>query len=288
MSLRQPDISTDSPEFRTDVPDIFADMPWVKYGETRRTNPEIDILSGSVAQADLPLDTTFDLHNLPDDRHLFKSIERLRAANRIQTLLGKLGLNELARPRPEYATHLITDEHFELISSIREDRSFADAVHTEVDGRGIMFSPADCPLVIVADATKNHQSLTVIHAGYESLGRDIVGKTLSQLSLRATNAHVFITPHATNDYSVYGEPLERLEKSPVTQDHLGPANDQGARTLNFSSALISRLSEYGIQPHHIEVSPDDSLTDPTLYSQRNHRQKGVNGRNAVIAGMLQN
>ena len=286
MKSPRQQIDVHSTEFRTEVPDIFADIPWVRYGETRRTNPEDDALSGSVAQADLPLDATFDLQEPPGDRAVFKSVERIRSANRIAALLGKLGLHELARPRPEYATGLITDEQFDHICSTREDRAFADAVHTRLNGRGIMFSPADCPLVVVADPTKYHESLTVIHAGYKSLGEDIVGLTLGQLPLTTKNAHVFITPHALNNYPVYGAPLKNLENSPVTRDHLGPTDDKGNRNLNFSSAIIARLGDFGIRHSHIAVSPDDSLTDPTLFSQRNWQQKGVNGRNAIMAGIV--
>lgn len=278
-------IDIPSSEFYTEVPAIFNDMPWVRYGETRRTNPSRDTLSGSVAQADLPLDNTFDLLEPSNDRDYFKLTERMRSAKRISILLGRLGLKNLARPRPEYSTHLLGDEQFELISSTEENRAFADAVHTKTKGRGIMFSPADCPLVVLADPTKNHKSLTVIHAGYKSLGEDIIGLTLDQLQLKTPNIHAFVTPHALTDYPVYGAPLDALERSPVTQDHLGPIDDKGNRSLDFSGAIIARLGEFGVKSGHMEVSQDNSLTDPTLYSQRNWQQKGVNGRNAVMAGI---
>ena len=272
-------------EFYTEIPAIFESMPWVRYGETRRTHPSRDILSGSVAQADLPLDNTFGLLKLSNDRDYFKLTERMRSANRISMLLGRLGLKDLARPRPEYSTRLLEDDQFELISSIKENRAFADAVHTKTKGRGIMFSPADCPLVVLADPTKNHQSLTVIHTGYKSLGEDIIGLTLDQLQLKTPNVHAFITPHALTDYPVYGPPLDALERSPVTQNHLGPTDDKGNRSLDFSGAIIARLGEFGVKCGHIQVSQGNSLTDPTLYSQRNWQQKGVNGRNAVMTGI---
>ena len=148
-----------------------------------------------------------------------------------------------------------------------------------------MFSPADCPLVIIADPTKDRHSLTVIHAGYKGLGKDIIGSALDQLDIKRKEAHVFITPHALKGFQVYGEPLVELESSAVTREHLGPSDTEGKRSLNFGSAIIARLIELELDPHHIEVSSDNSLTDPTLYSQRNWRQKGANGRNAVMVGI---
>lgn len=195
-------ITPDSSEFYTKTPEIFDAMPWVKYGETRRTRPDLDWLSGNVAQADLPLDNAHSLLSSDEEPATFKQIERQRSAKRISILMSTLALKELARPRPEYKTNLLSDGQFESITHTKLDRAFADAVHTQVEGRSIMFSPADCPLLVLADPTKNHHSLTVIHAGYKSLAEDIIGKTLANLPLNLPNTHVFISPHASSDYPI--------------------------------------------------------------------------------------
>ncbi len=286
MKVSYPDIPANSSEFITETPEIFADFPWIRYGETRRTSPQVDPLSGSIAQADLPLGNTYDLLQPPIDRETFMRIERKRSATRIAMIMSMLCLKELARPRPEYATNLLDDSQFDTVCHTKSERAFADAVHTNVEGRGIAYSPADCPLLIVADPTEDHQNLTVVHAGYKSLAEDIIKKTLSQLPLKIPNTHVYVSPHALSNYPIYGSMLDKLEKSPVTRYHLGPLDEEGNRNLNFAASIVAQLGELGIKETHIAISPDNSLTDPTLYSQRNWKAKGVNGRNAVMAGIV--
>lgn len=269
-------------EFNTAKPEIFESIPWLTYGITMRdTRPGTDPLSGNVSSSDGVLSGAKNLEIADYDL----AREKKRAQARRQALLSRLALRDIAAPLPAHGVEAVeanskTLPRLNYLSNI-PNKIEADAVHSSTDGVGLAFNPADCPITILAD-TKG-QRIAAIHCGYKGLARDIVAKTLSELSLNSKETLVYITQHAHNLSIPRPEMVDLLNKSPVTRYHL--SEDANSPILNMKQVIYEQLEKFHYLDNHIQTSEVDTLTDPRFFSHRNGAAgKDVNGRCAVVAG----
>lgn len=278
-------MATNNPEIRTDKPDIFQDtsLDWLAYGETRRIDNKMSGNMGdrsSVINADTHLQVA---PNMPYEEWAQQEIAAVQA--RDKDLRTALEVDTIGYPQPEHDTALINlDESIGKVSvnSAAADRDWADATVLSRTGYASSFTPADCPIINVVDPVT--RTIAQIHTGYQGLEKNIIAKTFSRIPLISPkDALVYISPHGRDKYVVFGPVLERLEENPITREFVTSRN--GVSYFAMSALAAHQLHESGVDKDSIQISTENSLTEPSLYSQRNYKLKGANGRNGVVLGI---
>jgi copper oxidase (laccase) domain-containing protein len=275
-------------EFNLQKPALYEELKWVAYGEGRRDPAISDSLTGNGTEADLLLETAYEFtsSHLPKETWLAK--ERYLARQRITALRQYMGIIALGRPRPDHGTNYIDlDKDMNNVRDVRPSthRLHGDATVTETPGFGSVFTPADCPIINLVEP--RCRAIAQIHAGYDGMSKGVIPVNMDRFTkaydFAPQETLAYVSPHAISNYEVYGDVLTRLSESVFTRDHLETLN--GRTYLRMGQLVFAQLSEAGVAENHIEISTDDSFTDPTLYSQRNYRQKRTNGRNPIAIGI---
>lgn len=204
-------------------------------------------------------------------------------------LKRQLGLHAIGYPSPVHGLdliHLDTAMSQVDISTPFKDRTKADASLLTEPGTASVIAPADCAVVNIVDVRTG--ALLQDHAGYVGIGANIAAHTLKEAKdvINPKQSVAYVSPHAQEGYvinQVNNVLVERFEANPYLQPFL-TYKENGDVELNMADAFKAQLIEAGIPEANIEVSPDNSLTDPTLYSQSEFLTKGINGRNGMLFG----
>jgi copper oxidase (laccase) domain-containing protein len=274
-----------SQEFKLEKPAIFSDpsLDWVSYGETRRTDNK---MSGNMGDRSSVINPDTHLLVAPDMPYEQWAAQEIAAVQtRDHILRTMLNLDSIGYPQPEHDTSLINlDQSIDDVSINKPaaDRTWADATFLSKPGYASSFTPADCPIINVVDAVS--RTVAQIHTGYQGLEKNIIQKSFdTMLNVSAKDALVYISPHGRENYVVFGPVLDRLRNNPMTREFV--TTSEGTSYFAMSALAAHQLHEVGVRTDAIQISHDNSLTDPTLYSQRNYKLKGANGRNGVVLGI---
>lgn len=275
-----------SSEYNLHTPDVF-DEPWIVYGETRRQPDSLEPLSGNTAVSKSVLDSAYQLIQPDMDQASWTAQESQKAQERIRKLQQALGLRALGAIRPSHGTNIVDlNLYLENTSPSLplEERKRGDVSVTTDAGIGCYLAPADC-LVINLVNTKE-ANIAQIHAGYRGLAKNIIPRSLQTLQqvyrFSPKNTLAYISPHAQNNFEMYGKPLNEIASNPQVQSFLSPHDNQVI--FDMTNFAKQQLIENGVYEQHLEISPDNTFDNPTLYSQRQAKSKGYNGRNAIVLG----
>lgn len=278
-------------EFRLDTPEIFQGLA-VRYGETRRDPTSPRYMSGNSTESEAIIGHAYNTYSLDanDDIQAWTAERLAEARIRVEHMRRLLGFQAgLALARPVHETGLIdADTSFDTIRNELplNSRAPGDAIVTRTPERGSMYNPADCILANVAYYNVNAIATAQIHAGWKGLRDDIIGKTLYELNktgLTPSKAIVYISPHARS-FTLYGSSLESLRDAGL-RDYLDMTRSPIEPIFNMTRLAQDQLENAGVK--FIDVSEDDSMTDPTLYSHYLHRHdpQAPVGRNGVAFGL---
>lgn len=145
-----------------------------------------------------------------------------------------------------------------------------DAILTRESNRGLVFTPADCPVVNIAYI--NHSSVEAvaqIHAGAKGIIGNIVGQALHEFArdgLSPRTAVAYIGPHS-RQYSLYGDRLEEAFQHNL-QPYLTPILASDHEHFNMALAIRDQLTEAGMREYRIETSEADTALDGHYFSHR--------------------
>lgn len=286
---------------RTETPEVFKapslDRLGLVYAETRRDLSEpLATLSGSMSVQEMSGDIPLVISR--------KNYERSGAslpfedwANFIKhqvesydaTVKHELGFSAIGYLNPVHGTDLLDLDlhmaHAEMAIPFAE-RPYADAAVVRKLGRASCIAPADCLVVNVVDPES--ETLLQMHAGYVGLQNRIVGKTFQRLraEVNPRRSLAYVSPHAQKGFvinQINNGLVDRFEQSPELAPYL-VRRSNGDVELDMTSSLVQQLEEAGVRPENIQVSQDNSLTDPTLYSQSDFLTRSINGRNGMFFG----
>lgn len=272
-------------EIVTAKPVIFDDpsLDWVAYAETRRTSGG---MSGNLSDrtGNMNLEN-YEIINPPLSYNEWLEQETDFVKIRHQKILARLSLSDIAYPNPVHGTNLIEVKPPIVSSSIHfeaQRRYSADAALVQTEGIASCVTPADCPVLNLVE-TKERSTLQ-IHAGYQGLKLEVVKKVFEKISPATTKNYLaYISPHAINGFAVYGAVLEDLASNAATRDFIYNRND--SHYFDLGAASMQHLIDIGIPESHIQLSTDDTLSQPELFSHRNRHEKGANGRNGIVLGI---
>lgn len=202
---------------------------------------------------------------------------------------AELGLDAIGYPRPVHGVDMIDLDRSmasTLIDFPYAERPAADATIVRKIGYATCFFPADCPVSNVVDPYTG--ALMQIHTGYAGLEKGTIASAVAAAEGQVVPGRsvVYVSPHAQEGYvinQVNNVLYERFMSDPFMADFVTMRAD-GQATLDLTSATKARLMEAGFSEQNVQISPDNSLTDPTLFSQSTFLTRGVNGRNGMILG----
>lgn len=286
---------------RKNIPEIFNSAAVQKHGvvyaETRRdVSAPSEELSGSMSvqeyAGDIPL--------VISQKNYERSGSTLRyeawantIAPRVATydafIKHELGLRVIGYPNPVHGFDLLDLEQAMASADITTpfpERPRADVSVVKSLGYASCFAPADCPISNVVDTRSG--TLVQIHTGYAGHEKGTIAKALTQLSdvIDVAQSVVYVSPHAKEGFVINqlnNGLVERFEANPVMKPFLVKRKN-GNVEYDLSEATKQHLIDAGIPEANIQISPDNSITDPTLYSQSRFLTRGTNGRNGMFLG----
>jgi len=285
-------------EININVPSIFQrdDLSWFRYAETRRSRP-VD-MAGNVNDDPRVLNPeTHALLKSPLPFEEWVRIEKQATDARIFALKSVLGVSTLARLRVAHGTDVISlnDAIDTTTGNIAvTDRPFFDASILSTPDMASMIPPADC---IVATAVyPSERIVSQIHIGIRGLARGIAPQVLGQLELLGANpedALIYLSPHAQGGFQLNAAETEEItgiidEGSRDRKQEFDAHTYEGIDHLpimDLTEFTLDQLAKAGVPPRQIQVSPQNTLTDPTLYSDLAKQEKGFTGRFGVVAGI---
>ena len=207
------------------------------------------------------------------------SLERQKANERIERLAQALSGTAdvaIALTMPEHGTTLAdTDENPGYYSYLLPPiaRTKADATLTRESRKGLLFNPADCPIVNLAYYQHSEVgAIAQIHAGAAGLALNVIAKVVRELQtkgLAASSALAYISPHS-RQFTLYGTAYERAVAAGLGAYFSEvPAVEQPQRYLfDMTQASIDQLTDAGVSVDRIDTLPIDTMSDPRYYSQR--------------------
>lgn len=277
------------------TPEVFSSPTIQKsglvYAETRYNTPD-SLLSGNL--------DIFHTRLVENKKNHLRSESNLSYTNWVESLHEntvqlntalhrKLGLQAIGHPLPMHEGSLVNlDEEMPLclIDSPYLTRPQADVAFVSKPGYASCFAPADCPISNIIDTRSGNQ--LQIHTGYIGLEKEVIGKSFSSLRyvINPETSVVYVSPHAQDGFVINQTNnvlFERFVQNPNMAEYV-TISAEGIATLSMTKAVKAQLVEAGIREENIQISPDNTLTDPTLFSQSRFLTKGVNGRNGMVFG----
>jgi len=282
---------------RTNLPEIFKAASVARHGivyaETRREDEYS--LEGNLSEQDyagnIPLVISRKNYERTGDDTPFKAwADRVRqeTINLDTSIQTALGFRAIGYIRPVHGVELVDLDVGMALSRIHTpyiDRLAADTSIVTKLGYASCITPADCPVSNIIDPKSG--AILQIHTGYAGLEKGTILRAvqLTEGVIEPSRSLVYVSPHAQEGYvinQVNNTLVERF-KGPSMVDFV-KVHDDGRATLDMTRAVQAQLVDAGFRADNIEVSPDNSLTDPTLFSQSTFLTRGVNGRNGMIIG----
>lgn len=266
-------------ETTTYTPEVFRGIS-VAYGEVLHDADSPNPLSGNTSHSPSLskvyewLQTTPDL-SLDD----WVAAERLAANTRLEQLARSLaGRAEfaIALTMPEHGLTLVDTDHdpaafdYHLPPALRVK---ADASLTAETYKGLVFNPADCPIVNLAYYRSGEvEAIAQIHAGAKGLTQNIIGKTVAALSARGLSpeaALAYVSPHS-HQYTLHGLPLEQALDAGLGSYFSETPTPGPVRKFHFDMTRLGKdqLVDAGVAADMIETSDTDTMSDPRYFSQR--------------------
>lgn len=282
-------------------PPIFnrPDLRRLLYIETRRTSPTN--MSGNVG--DTPAVMSHENHIATGSHDAFeewKSLELEAARDRLGIVQAILGLRNLARIKVEHGTNILMLDDTMSTTTYDipfEKRPAADASLLTTPGDGTLFAPADC---VVATVVYPHvEAVGQIHSGIRGSVKELIPQamqTFADQGLDPSLAAVYLAPHARSGFQLSEAEADevaeiaRINGAKVTREltRYTRPGEHGLPIMDLTQFAIQHFLQSGVRPDNIEVAPEDTLSDPTLYSDYNSVTRGVvNGRFGVITGISQ-
>lgn len=288
---------SDSLEIWPYFPEIFRRLP-IAYGETIRNIHSDNPLSGNTSHNPDGLQATFNsLKQDEDGAAEWIRCEQLRATKRLealhQRLIGGCALaGSIINSKP---THSTVARRIDMPRETTKfahttpyaERHIADAVSTNLPHTPLVFNPADCPIINLAEVTRgrNVSRIGQIHAGVRGIHDGIIGKSIPSLGFTPQHTVAFISPHARG-FTLRG--AWRDELGARLTPYLTQEGDEWP--VDLTRAVIDQLTEAGIPERNIETSPHDSMRSPYYFSQRlqdDGRAGSPFGRNAMMLVKLE-
>ncbi len=285
-------------EIFLDRPDIFKrpSLDWLVYAETRRSQPKG--LYGNVSDSGVILSReNHELTGSPIEYDEWAILERDAVRDRVGFLRHTLNITELARPRIEHGVQMVNlDENMATVkdSLPLADRAFADAMFTSTPGYGSIIAPADC--IVATVAFPEERAVGQIHAGIRGLASGVISKALRAFEddgLDIDTALVYVAPHAQGGFQMNLDETNEVFQRATTESHErveelehflleGKAN---LPKLDLTRFALYQFVQSGVGDHNIQISPQNTLTDDTLFSDLMKVEKKGNGRFGVVAGI---
>jgi polyphenol oxidase len=157
-----------------------------------------------------------------------------------------------------------------------------DAFVTDKPGVFLVISIADCTPVLIYD-TKN-KVVAAIHAGWKGTAGNIVLKALQQMQqdykTKGSDCIAYVGACISFDSFEVGE--EVAEKFSVSEKRF----DTGKQKyfVDLKGANFRQLTDFGLKPDNIEVSPYCTYQDNTLFFSY-RKGKGQTGRMMAVIGL---
>lgn len=283
-TLNSPE-SFDEGRISTQKPAIFdrPSLDWVAYAETRRTGPG---MNGNFSDRPTTINpTNHALTGSNEDYEVWAAHETEKVRQKYEEVLSKTALDHIALPNPVHKTDLFItrrDDRSAHIELPAIDRVNADAILVTEPGIGSGVTPADCPVINLVNTME--RSTLQIHAGYRGINSGIVRKVFNELAVANPEHYLaYISPYATKGFAVHGPVLESLTENPTVAPFVYKDGDN--HYIDMGGALKRQLMNEGIPEDNIEISRENTLANPSLFSYRNKIEKGADGRNGIILGI---
>ncbi len=263
-------------------PEVFSGIP-VSYGEVHRDPESDDPLSGNTSHSPRSLPTVYNwLTTKPPGIAVedWVTAEQAKATSRLEalyTLLTQRTAINIALTLPVHGDSL-ADVDFQpekyLHTLATSDRVHADATITHTPERGLVFNPADCPVVNLAYVNQSGvEAISQIHAGIRGLTSDVIGQTIHSLQSRGLNpkdALAYVSPHALN-FAIDGELLENVRAAGL-ESYIDTNRSPRGFRIDMSRLALDQLTAVGIPQDNIEIAPTDTMSEPRYHSE--HIQSG--------------
>jgi copper oxidase (laccase) domain-containing protein len=201
----------------------------------------------------------------------------------------------VSSPKPVQGIEIV-DVNLQTISDLRLNsptRRSADAAIITAAGFANLIAPADCPVYDIVDPNK-FGLVAQGHAGHEGIRNGAPFALLDEMierGLKPEHALVNIHPNATQGFELKDRALDEwlLVFGGMFLDVV-----DGRSFIDMTAAVVWQMIQRGIREDRIQTSKTysdndkdlNSLTDPQFYSHRAKAQKGFNGRNAAILGLV--
>jgi len=269
----------------------------VVYAETRRdVDAPLEELSGSMSVqdyiGDIPLVLSTKNYQRTGTALAFDEWTRqieTRVAQYDHELKRQLGLRAIGYPNAVHGSSLLPLDS--AMQSVTSDVPFSERAHADATvltkpETASVIAPADCVVINTVDVKTG--TLLQVHAGYVGIGNTILRRVLGEVKdvFDPKRAVAYVSPHAQAGYVINQQNnvlVERFENNQYLRPFL-VYKDNGEVELELGRAFAAQLVDAGISQDNVEISPDNTLTDPTLYSQSRFLKQGINGRNAMLFG----
>jgi len=217
--------------------------------------------------------TPFDSLNLGmsvnDDE---KSVQKNR-----ELFFGNLGipLNSISR------SHQVHGNKVLLVNSPTTAEGY-DALITDKVNNFLAVSIADCTPVLIHD--EQHNAVAAIHAGWKGTVGRIVENTLLEMQqhfgTQGKDCKAFIGACISYSNFEVGEDVAVHFSNDVKRFD----TEKQKWFVNLKAANKNQLTDFGVQPEHIEISDYCTVTNNDLFFSH-RKEKGTTGRMMAVIGI---
>ncbi len=137
-----------------------------------------------------------------------------------------------------------------------------DAVVTKNRNITLGMTVADCLPIAIFDPVKNY--IALVHAGWKSLEKNVIGKTIEKLSTENSKLEVYIGPHiCQKHYEVKSDVSDKFAK------YRKAVLKAGTRQfLDLGKVAETQLIQSGVKKKNINADPRCTFEDGALFSFR--------------------
>lgn len=187
-----------------------------------------------------------------------------------------MGENKLCSVKQVHGTEILIIDQPQTIDG--EHRPIADAVVTNIPGKNLLITVADCQAVLLFDPVQ--KVIANIHSGWRGSIDKIIGKTIDTMEthFHTSPAHIVagigpsLGPCCAEFINYKTEIPHHLWKFKKDRDH-----------FDFWEISLNQLQDAGVSPRNIEISGICTKCRTDIFYS--YRKEGVTGRFAAVIGL---
>lgn len=289
-------------EFKDAKPAIFKreELKGLVYYESRRSRPDIDVLSGNISTTDAVLGEENYLRSESTLEYTaWRQIQLGNVATRLKHVRSEADIEAIGYMRTDNDLNLINldrDMHTVSIDTPFAGHATSSASILTRDGFGSLYAASDFAVATLAfPGYRGAGAVIQTHVSPNSAVSGLIPRTLERataIGIDVSDGYGYIGPHlgkyqldkieAEEVYEAVSQQDDTMRKDFLQNITLG---ESGHPILDIDGIIQQQLVRSGIAPVNIQISKTSTAGNRNLFSRKDHTSlRQVNGKFGVLAG----